>query len=117
MLLCECSCTLGIAAYTVFFFLKQKTAYDMRISDWSSDVCSSDLQVADAGVVAARATFKKSSADYRRSEALIEEGAVSRQLYESAEAEQVHAASTVTQNNSQAVFARKQQLVLAAQTR
>src|SRR3546814_253028 len=26
-----------------FFFLKQKTAYDMRISDWSSDVCSSDL--------------------------------------------------------------------------
>src|SRR3546814_9688082 len=26
-----------------FFFFKQKTAYDMRISDWSSDVCSSDL--------------------------------------------------------------------------
>src|SRR3546814_8990553 len=26
------------------FFCKQKTAYDMRISDWSSDVCSSDLQ-------------------------------------------------------------------------
>src|SRR3546814_17343548 len=26
------------------FFFKQKTAYDMRISDWSSDVCSSDLQ-------------------------------------------------------------------------
>src|SRR3546814_5296353 len=26
-----------------FFFVKQKTAYDMRISDWSSDVCSSDL--------------------------------------------------------------------------
>src|SRR3546814_6812552 len=30
-----------------FFFFKQKTAYEMRISDWSSDVCSSDL--ADAG--------------------------------------------------------------------
>src|SRR3546814_8655860 len=29
----------------VFFFFKQKTAYEMRISDWSSDVCSSDLQV------------------------------------------------------------------------
>src|SRR3546814_2356539 len=29
--------------YNVFFF-KQKTAYDMRISDWSSDVCSSDLE-------------------------------------------------------------------------
>src|SRR3546814_6702351 len=26
-----------------FFFVKQKTSYDMRISDWSSDICSSDL--------------------------------------------------------------------------
>src|SRR3546814_18469708 len=29
----------------VFFLFKQKTGYEMRISDWSSDVCSSDLQV------------------------------------------------------------------------
>src|SRR3546814_2772380 len=29
--------------FVVFFFFKQKTAYEMRISDWSSDVCSSDL--------------------------------------------------------------------------
>src|SRR3546814_4234194 len=29
-----------------FFFFKQKTAYELRISDWSSDVCSSDLAVA-----------------------------------------------------------------------
>src|SRR3546814_4486284 len=29
----------------LFFFFKQKTAYEMRISDWSSDVCSSDLSV------------------------------------------------------------------------
>src|SRR3546814_8424144 len=29
--------------YCCFFFFKQKTAYEMRISDWSSDVCSSDL--------------------------------------------------------------------------
>src|SRR3546814_16801759 len=29
--------------YFMFFFFKQKTAYEMRISDWSSDVCSSDL--------------------------------------------------------------------------
>src|SRR3546814_10314861 len=43
----------------VFFFFKQKTAYDMRISDWSADVCSSDLRAvdarlghADAGIVA-----------------------------------------------------------------
>src|SRR3546814_7610083 len=31
------------AVMFVFFFFKQKTAYEMRISDWSSDVCSSDL--------------------------------------------------------------------------
>src|SRR3546814_6908489 len=30
--------------YLCFFFFKQKTAYEMRISDWSSDVCSSDLR-------------------------------------------------------------------------
>src|SRR3546814_3221864 len=29
--------------FVFFFFFKQKTAYEMRISDWSSDVCSSDL--------------------------------------------------------------------------
>src|SRR3546814_7518726 len=32
-----------------FFFFKQKTAYEMRISDWSSDVCSSDLKARAAG--------------------------------------------------------------------
>src|SRR3546814_7539481 len=32
-----------------FFFFKQKTAYEMRISDWSSDVCSSDLEASDVG--------------------------------------------------------------------
>src|SRR3546814_17865979 len=31
--------------FVVFFFFKQKTAYEMRISDWSSDVCSSDLRL------------------------------------------------------------------------
>src|SRR3546814_1801058 len=35
----------------VFFFFKQKTAYDMRISDWSSDVCSSDLSGAHSYAV------------------------------------------------------------------
>src|SRR3546814_7438385 len=35
--------------FYVFFFFKQKTAYEMRISDWSSDVCSSDL----AGLIGA----------------------------------------------------------------
>src|SRR3546814_4036959 len=33
--------------YCCFFFFKQKTAYEMRISDWSSDVCSSDLLSGD----------------------------------------------------------------------
>src|SRR3546814_4343245 len=35
-----------------FFFFKQKTAYEMRISDWSSDVCSSDLLMMGAGAAA-----------------------------------------------------------------
>src|SRR3546814_1257828 len=34
---------LYVSLSLVFFFFKQKTAYEMRISDWSSDVCSSDL--------------------------------------------------------------------------
>src|SRR3546814_5669128 len=33
--------------FVSFFFFKQKTAYEMRISDWSSDVCSSDLLESD----------------------------------------------------------------------
>src|SRR3546814_4296190 len=32
-----------VSSFIIFFFFKQKTAYEMRISDWSSDVCSSDL--------------------------------------------------------------------------
>src|SRR3546814_6781661 len=34
---------ISYCVFTIFFF-KQKTAYEMRISDWSSDVCSSDLR-------------------------------------------------------------------------
>src|SRR3546814_6743021 len=34
----------AVVSLTLVFFFKQKTAYEMRISDWSSDVCSSDLQ-------------------------------------------------------------------------
>src|SRR3546814_5148141 len=34
----------------IVFFIKQKTAYEMRISDWSSDVCSSDLQTFLEGI-------------------------------------------------------------------
>src|SRR3546814_8100524 len=36
----------SVCRLCLFFFFKQKTAYEMRISDWSSDVCSSDLRAA-----------------------------------------------------------------------
>src|SRR3546814_8814658 len=44
----------------MFCFFKQKTAYEMRISDWSSDVCSSDLpSVSNLTVQRIRASFTK----------------------------------------------------------
>src|SRR3546814_4223119 len=46
-----CHCFMFLLLF-LFFFFKQKTAYEMRISDWSSDVCSSDLlalSVVEAG--------------------------------------------------------------------
>src|SRR3546814_2425049 len=42
-------CALLSSSCFYFFFFKQKTAYEMRISDWSSDVCSSDLLGAEIG--------------------------------------------------------------------
>src|SRR3546814_20965090 len=51
-----------------FFFFKQKTAYEMRISDWSSDVCSSDLVGAQhAGVI------QQGSADFAHTLIYVEE--------------------------------------------
>src|SRR3546814_19799533 len=41
------------------FFFKQKTAYEMRISDWSSDVCSSDLGEASPGLTSRQALSPK----------------------------------------------------------
>src|SRR3546814_2686524 len=46
---CRCQCLIEFVMCTctgvcLVFFFKQKTAYEMRISDWSSDVCSSDLR-------------------------------------------------------------------------
>src|SRR3546814_10466022 len=43
--------------FFVVFFCKQKTAYEMRISDWSSDVCSSDLQALEGGLDTAHSSF------------------------------------------------------------
>src|SRR3546814_10958607 len=54
-----------------FFFFKQKTAYDMRISDWSADVCSSDLRPAGprasaGGASASRASCARRAGCFRR---------------------------------------------------
>src|SRR3546814_6537519 len=38
-----CYLMMYLCIFCFFFFFKQKTAYEMRISDWTSDVCSSDL--------------------------------------------------------------------------
>src|SRR3546814_6578730 len=45
VVMCACvECfSVDFRCVSYFFFFKQKTAYEMRISDWSSDVCSSDL--------------------------------------------------------------------------
>src|SRR3546814_1381708 len=40
-----------LSCICLFFFFKQQTAYEMRISDWSSDVCSSDLAVNRKSIV------------------------------------------------------------------
>src|SRR3546814_4211355 len=46
MLFCVLLLVSCLLVSTFFFFFKQKTAYELRISDWSSDVCSSDLDFA-----------------------------------------------------------------------
>src|SRR3546814_7896384 len=51
------------------FFFKQKTAYEMRISDWSSDVCSSDLDAEGAGFDAVRA---RTEAEWRKALGALE---------------------------------------------
>src|SRR3546814_4384672 len=48
VIICELCC---------FFFFKQKTAYEMRISDWSSDVCSSDLAAPAQAAAVQKTTF------------------------------------------------------------
>src|SRR3546814_5432676 len=46
-------CCIMCVVVSSFFFFKQKTAYEMRISDWSSDVCSSDLANGSSAVASA----------------------------------------------------------------
>src|SRR3546814_13228862 len=67
----------------VFFFFKQKTAYEMRISDWSSDVCSSDLLAAgatDAGATMVQALWARAVADLNRGEGQMAPGEVAMPL-------------------------------------
>src|SRR3546814_8141623 len=82
-----------MVCYGLFvFFFKQKTAYDMRISDWSSDVCSSDLEAvlaaAEAELQKAEANVAATSARARRYQELVGANAVSRQNYDDAVAAQ-----------------------------
>src|SRR3546814_6282940 len=60
-LLCMFHCVNSFLFFGDVFFFKQKTAYEMRISDWSSDVCSSDL----SNVMADPQNDKVLSADQR----------------------------------------------------
>src|SRR3546814_7271126 len=55
------------------FFFKQKTAYEMRISDWSSDVCSSDLSAGDTLVGRIAADAAGGGNDYLHSYRLARE--------------------------------------------
>src|SRR3546814_2507517 len=48
-----------------FVFFKQKTAYEMRISDWSSDVCSSDLQSSSCAVAVPHAPISNNASSAR----------------------------------------------------
>src|SRR3546814_9714490 len=53
--------------FVFFFFFKQKTAYEMRISDWSSDVCSSDLSARRRFCYAKRAQEERQRDEIGRS--------------------------------------------------
>src|SRR3546814_8985159 len=55
-----------------FFFCKQKTAYEMRISDWSSDVCSSDLTSPAASAGPRKFKFEAGSEGFRTFQAVHE---------------------------------------------
>src|SRR3546814_2192088 len=63
-----------------FMFFKQKTAYEMRISDWSSDVCSSDLWQASSSVRRPARTAVTTSALRRITHRLVEGGGRSSRL-------------------------------------
>src|SRR3546814_20474909 len=59
----------------LFFFFKQKTAYEMRISDWSSDVCSSDLRCVDCARYSCR---RRGRYDRHAADGAAERGGIAR---------------------------------------
>src|SRR3546814_4242504 len=75
--------------FVFFFFFKQKTAYEMRISDWSSDVCSSDLGGVEQGPVVLAAVEAVADADTVRRPRCRESNAAA----QATASESVHAAS------------------------
>src|SRR3546814_5630427 len=53
----------SVSFVVFFFFFKQKTAYEMRISDWSSDVCSSDLRTVEDDAIGIVGSSKPAAAE------------------------------------------------------
>ncbi|QKH38932.1 HlyD family secretion protein [Achromobacter pestifer] len=76
---------------------------------------ATQIRIAQATVTSARAQAARTLADFRRAQSLVQQGGVSRALYDQASAEQVRAASTLNQNEAQAEYAQQQLTVLRAQ--
>src|SRR3546814_19731590 len=93
---------LSSCAGCLFFFFRQRTAYDMRISDWSSDVCSSDLlrldaerrkpcRVADAGALQDRRRADRTRREHGFDAAFCEQTLAIANEFNTAHARAVHA--------------------------
>lgn len=76
---------------------------------------ATQIRIAQATVTSARAQAERSQADFRRAQSLVQQGGVSRALYDQASAEHIRAASALSQNQAQADYARQQLNVLQAQ--
>src|SRR3546814_2692918 len=93
----------------VFFFFKQKTAYEMRISDWSSDVCSSDL--------GERVMLKLTNGSLRRPTIGVLGAALAMACAFPAMAEPSGAATPAAPNMGQGMGAMKQQMMSSEERR
>src|SRR3546814_17296978 len=93
---------LSSCAGCLFFFFRQRTAYDMRISDWSSDVCSSDVlrrdaerrkpcRVADAGALQDRRRAERTRREHGFAAAFCEQTLAIANEFNTAHARAVHA--------------------------